>query len=608
MNASRAASSPDPIDASEQQLVDSETAHSVIPQRWNADPSEQLRALRDEVLKQKKSPTSATAAFMMAAWNAVEQLPPDWFPPERTHTLRDIARFFYLDGQTQRAIESAALAVEAAVFGKYENLEMAARCQYGIALREGYDFSGSIRELVHAIEIARKLDRVEREAELLNSLGKTYNDVGLQYEALGLFQRAATFFESTGDHLSTWHVLFNAALAAMRLGEIDQAIAFAERASNNWCGEPRNPEEKLWVVHGALTHTQLLVQVGRTDEALECARKARAVAQGSGIAAARELAAVAEAISSFAAGTGDKKTMDRIVEQAEAPSSYWVALDAVVRTYEATGHFDEALTMQQHLLEFTRRQKAEEVRRLSGQAHSSEEIEGAARLARFGLEIQKRISGLVDIAINQSLRAGYDHARIFRLARLTELFTASLGWSTEKTERIALAAKLIDIGTVVVPSELLTKRQDLTEGERGIVEGHAKFGADLLGSARLEMLQACIPVVRFHHERWDGRGPEGLAGENIPVEARVVALCDAFDSLTHERPWRSGQLPQAALHTIETNAGTRFDPQFAQRLVEWLRAELVKADDFLDLLDAEAFDHEYIQVRERLSQLISKAA
>jgi putative two-component system response regulator len=206
------------------------------------------------------------------------------------------------------------------------------------------------------------------------------------------------------------------------------------------------------------------------------------------------------------------------------------------------------------------------------------------------------------------LRTGYDHARIFRLGRLTELFTSSLGWSTEKTEQIALGAKLIDIGSIVVPSELLTKRQKLSEAERSIVAGHAKFGADLLVNARLELLQACVPIVRCHHERWNGGGPEGLAGDDIPVEARVVALCDAFDSLTHERPWRSGQSPEAALHTLETNAGTHFDPQLARRFVEWLRWESAKASDFLDLLDAEAFDHEYIQVRNRLSQLISKAA
>lgn len=588
--------------------MESETAHSAIPPQWNEDPSEQLRALRDEVLRQKELPTNTTAAFMTKAWDAVDRLPPDWFPRERTETLALIARFFYLDGQTQPAIESAAKAVEAAVLGKHGDLEIVARARHGVALRLAFDFSGATRELVHGIEIARQRGMADWEAKLLNSLGNTYNDAGLQHEALELFERAATFFESHGDRLSAWMALDNAALAALRLEEIGQAIAFAERATRNWCDEPRNADERLWVVQGALTRCQLLIQVGRAEEAVERARRARAVAEESGTAVAREFAALAEAISTFAAGTGNREAMDRLVDAADGPSSYWAVLDAVIRTFESTGHFDEALAMQQQLLEFTRRQKAEEVRRLFGGGPSSEEIEGAARLTRFGREIQKQISGLLDIAINQSLRAGYDHARVFRLGRLTELFTSSLGWSPKRTEQIALAAKLLDIGSIAVSSELLTKRRNLLEGERSIIAEHAKFGADLLANGRLELLQACVPIVRCHHERWDGSGLEGLAGEDIPIEARVVALCDTFDSLTHERPWRSSQSPQVALNIIETDAGTHFDPRLARRFVEWVREEFAKANDFVDLLDAEAFDNEYIRVRKRLSQLIREAA
>lgn len=588
--------------------MESETAHFAIPLQWGEDPSAQLRALRDEVLKQKDSPTNTTAAFMAKACGVLDQLPSDWFPRERAETLTLISRFFYLDGQTQLSIESAAKAVEAAVLGQHGDLEMVARTRHGIALRTAFDFGSAIRELVHAIEIARQRGAAEQEAKSLNSLGNTYNDAGLNHEALALFERAASFFESNGDRLSTFMALDNAALAAMRLGDIGQATALVERATRNWSDEPRSADEKSWFVQGAVTRCQLLIQANRTDEALEHARRAQATAEGSGIGTAREFAALAEAISRFAAGTGGREAMDRIVDGADGPSSYWIALDAVIRTYESTGHFDEALAMQRRLLEFTRKQKTEEVRRLIGGAPSSEEIEGAARLTRYGREIQKQISRLLDIAINQSLRAGYDHARVFRLGRLAELFTSSLKWPSKRTEQIALAAKLVDIGNIAVSSELLMKHQRLSKGERSIVADHAKFGADLLANGKLELLRACAPIVRCHLERWDGGGPEGLAGEDIPVEARVVALCESFDSLTHERPWRRSQSPENALRTIEAGAGTHFDPQLARRFVEWLREERAKANDFVDLLDAEAFDNEYIQVRRRLSQLLSTAA
>lgn len=590
--------------------MEPETVHHAIPSQWNENPSEQLRALRDEVLKQKDFPTSTTAAFMAKACDAIDRLPPDWFPRERTETLALISQFFYLDGQFQLAIESAAKAVVAAVRGKHEDLEIVARARHGNALKTNFDFSGSTREIVHAMEIARRKGAAEWEARLLNSLGTIYNDLGLQGEAIRLFERSASFFESRGDHVSASVALNNAALAALRRGDVDQGVVFAERGTRSWSHEPRNAHERLWAVQGALTHCQLLIQAGCIDEAVEQARRARAVAEASGIATAKSNAAIAETISSFAAGTANREALERMVDAEEVGggSPYLITLNAAIRTYEATGHFDDAVTMQLRLLEFTRRQKAEEVRRLVGEGPSQEEIEGVARLARFGREIQKQISGLVDIAINQSLRAGYDHARVFRLGRLTELFTSSLGWSSKRTEQIALAAKLLDIGTIAIPSELLTKRRDLSDAERRIVDEHAKFGADLLAQARLELLQACVPIVRHRHERWDGGGPEGLAGADIPTEARVVALCDSFESLTHERPWRFSQSPQAALQTIEMDAGTHFDPQLAHRFIDWLRNELAKASDFIDLLDAEAFDNEYIKVRQRLNQLIRENA
>ena len=152
-------------------LVESERLISLFPRIGTEDPSGNC-ALYDEVLKQKEFPTNTTAAFMAKACDAVDQLPPDWFPRERTETLTLISRFYYLDGQTQPAIESAAKAVEAAVLGKHEDLEIVARARHGVALRTAYDFSGATRELVHGIEIARQRGVADWEAKLLSQSRK----------------------------------------------------------------------------------------------------------------------------------------------------------------------------------------------------------------------------------------------------------------------------------------------------------------------------------------------------------------------------------------------------------------------------------------------------
>jgi tetratricopeptide (TPR) repeat protein len=577
---------------------------AAVPTTWEEDPTQQLRTLRDEVLQQKELPKNDTSDFMKAAWSALQDLPPDYFPPERAEALTLISRFFYLDGQTDTTVASAADAVEAAVRGKHRRLEVIARARHGIALRTAFDFSGSLHQLVRALEIVRQDGDLVEEAKLLNSLGNTYNDAGLQYEGLALFQRAGSFFESQGDRLSAWMAFDNAALAALRLNDFERASVFAARAAADWADQPRNADQHLWVVQGALTNCELLIQADRTEEALERARMARRVADQSGIDAARGFAAVAEAICEFAVGMRSKDAMEAVIALADGPAFYCSTLATLVRTYEKTGYLDDALRLQRRLLDFTKRQKFDEVRALFGRS-SFEELDGAVRIARLDDEVGKRVSNLVHTAINQSLRAGHDHDRVFRVSRLALLFARELSWPAQRIETIALAAKLIDVGNLVIPTDLLTKARALTDGERRIVSEHARFGAELLSNARLGRLDACVPIVRQHHERWDGTGPERVAGGSIPSEARVIALCDAFDALRHQRPWRAAMSLSVALEVMESELGSRFDPLLAKQFIAWVRRQ---PSDFFHSLGAEASDNEYVRMQRRLGQLMRESA
>jgi response regulator RpfG family c-di-GMP phosphodiesterase len=125
-----------------------------------------------------------------------------------------------------------------------------------------------------------------------------------------------------------------------------------------------------------------------------------------------------------------------------------------------------------------------------------------AKLARLGTAVDRKVSDLINTAVTQALRSGHDHARIFRVSRLAELFARSEGWQPEQVQSIGLAAKLIDIGMMVVPDELLRRPCDLTAGERQIIAEHARFGAEVLARAWLSLLEPCTAIVRCHHERW----------------------------------------------------------------------------------------------------------
>src|SRR4029453_8500452 len=256
---------------------------SVVPAQWDEDPTAQLRALRNEVFEQRKFPRDDSPAFMAAAWDAVERLPSDFQPPERTETLLCIGRFYYFHDMAQPMIDVVASAVRAAVLGGHRFFEMQARAGYGGVLREAQDFVGCMRELGRALDITREMGSALEEAKILNSLANTYSDAGLQREALLIFERAAACFEANNDHLSAWMTLDNASLAALRLGDIQRGIAFSQKARLAWDGEPKTPDEQLWVVQGAPTNCEFLIHTDRTAEAVELAQAAKAVAAASGL-------------------------------------------------------------------------------------------------------------------------------------------------------------------------------------------------------------------------------------------------------------------------------------------------------------------------------------
>jgi len=579
-----------------------------IPSQWDADPLVQLRMLHDEVHRQKDFPSADTRSFMAAAFQAIFRLPESCLAPEKAQALIGISRFHYLDGAVDQAIQTAADAIRAATQGGHRLLEGHARTRLGISLRSAYDFVGSISELVQALEIARDAGDATSEAKVLNSLGNTYSDAGLYDEALDIFERVAAFFQERNDTLSAWMALDNAALAALRLGDVQRGTTLAQRAREAWSGEARTADEHLWVVQGAITNCQLLIKADRAEEAVSLARAAKAIAAASGLGAAESFAALAEAISTIATGESGSDAIEQLIATARdcSPNMHWCALDAAVRVFEHSGQYDRALSLQKELLALCAAQKFEQVRRTWGRP-SFEEGAGPAMLAQLGKAVDRKLTDLVNTAITQALRAGHDNARIFRISRLAELFTTSQGWSSAHARSIGLAAKLVDIGMIVIPDDLLRKPRSLSEGERKVVAEHAKFGAEVLACAKLALLEPCIPVVRSHHERWDGTGPAGLARESIPLGARVIALCDSFDAMTHDRPWRRAFSLATALRMIRDGAGSQFDPVLTDGFVGWAQREISKVDDFEAHLAAEAAENGYVQMRERIQQLLRTA-
>lgn len=121
---------------------------------------------------------------------------------------------------------------------------------------------------------------------------------------------------------------------------------------------------------------------------------------------------------------------------------------------------------------------------------------------------------------------------------------------------------LHDVGKVAIPDSILHKPGPLTDAERTLMERHPLLGEEILGAVHVRFLDEAKRIVRSHHERWDGGGyPDGLAGEEIPLTARVFSVADALDALTTDRPYRAATPPAEARRTIEAESGAQFDPR-----------------------------------------------
>jgi len=156
----------------------------------------------------------------------------------------------------------------------------------------------------------------------------------------------------------------------------------------------------------------------------------------------------------------------------------------------------------------------------------------------------------------------YGHSK--KAAEYAAQIAHALGYSGDKIAMLKAAALLHDIGKIRVPDNILLKPGSLTDSEWIAIREHPKFGVAIL--KHIKSLSGCLPVIQHHHEHFDGKGyPAGLRGENIPLEARILAIADAYDAMTSPRPYRPNVLHhQEALDEIVRCAGSYFDPEIVR--------------------------------------------
>lgn len=152
-------------------------------------------------------------------------------------------------------------------------------------------------------------------------------------------------------------------------------------------------------------------------------------------------------------------------------------------------------------------------------------------------------------------------SHIWRMAEYTRALAQATGWTAERCNLIELAAPMHDTGKIGIPDSILRKASGLDRDEWAIMQTHTRIGFEILSKSSAPVFRLAAEIALHHHEKWDGSGyPFGLAGENIPESARIVAIADVFDALSRRRSYKGSWSLDKILGYLSDSAGRHFDP------------------------------------------------
>jgi putative two-component system response regulator len=483
----------------------------------------------------------------------------------------------------------------------------------------------SVPVLLEALENARSASDARQIASVLINLGVAQlcgARYGIAYEC---FEQAMDALPPNIDALMLAYVLVNQGYLLLRIEEVQRGLEVAQ-AARSFLTNLQSVEQAVLRTDVELLLAQLRIAIGDVRQAAEHARCAREIAPGAG-EVGRRTARLASLLVDAHDGAAADEAIDALFAEVKSNKSrfamYRSSLDVVVAALQGAGRPEEALQFLREAAQLDMslhggvssyalpidisgtRWKLDDLADARAKEHRSTLL---AQAAHLGAAADERIEHLVGLAIRAELReedtfSNGEH--VYRVARLSELLAREADCSAEEIANARLAGLLHDVGKVFAPDQLLLKREALTDSEKALLRRHSEDGAGLIENLKNNALLVVADAVRRSHERWDGGGyPAGMQGEAIPIAARIVAICDSFDAMTHWRPFRSPRSFASAISEIEAGSGSRYDPRLSRLFVTLLRRLQRETDDLDRFLAEGAENSPVVQEQRRLARLL----
>ena len=553
------------------------------------------------------------------AWNLEEVLAYLVALPESAHksdgvdVFTQLARNFFYAGRFDKMLEAASYGSRfSRAIGDTFQLARARDKEGAALLYLGRLAEATVAE-AEVFLLGRELSDLRLQMFAIWAMGDICTAMGQWNEAIRYYKRLHQLTEEVGaaDYEIAARTLI--AECAIQLRNPDLGL----QALSKLAARPP-PKRTDTVIHGgalaALTH--LYLQVGDITTAHELSERAMSAAVLGDDPMTIQKCHASKALVTVR--SGDVQNGLTALKQCLAtarsgfPTLVPGLLNLCVDAYEAAGLPEDSLAHLQELVEWKRRWIEAAVTPHQyvdlPQPPMTPIIDAAADQGLIAKShflhagIRFRVQSLVEMAVNAELARGFGIYRIFRISQLASLLAESMGWPRQRVSQLSLGAQLCSVGMLAVPSHLLEKYGQLSAVEWHLIRDHARYGGELLRRSNLHLLETGVLIAEQYRERYDGSGyPRGLRGDAIIEEARLVSVCDAFDAMTHSRPWRSTAMSsERALEELRRCAGGQFDPSFVEVLTDLFRRELSGRADLDTFLAKGAEEFEYVRARARM--------
>ena len=557
--------------------------------------------------------------------------------------MLDSVLMLYVSGRADRGLSIAEKARQFALETADVQSSAKALMMIGVCAADTGNLPLAMSAYADALSLAQKGEDSVQEGKIWQNLGGALVYSGLFREAITCFSKSLSLANRVPElQVFLPGIYTNIAMCNLNLDDIGQGLT-AIKKSIELSADPIDAHSVLNRVLAENYYTRLLLEVSNFEGARDHAKAARHYASKSKSPRAEMSASVAEGLSEVFSGQVDVG-VSRLISSLERASALKVSarevLVALVKAHEFLGQHDKALEYLNKMLDGQRKtQEAnvlQHVKRHLEQLHPVEQsapLEDAdqalkkietrvevfeGRVAKVKLkkrdqEVLKldqelfiaRIEVMERLAVAAELRDDSTGKHSYRVGRLAQLLARSIGCTDSEIFMIDIAARLHDIGKVGIPDGILLKAGPLNHSEREIMKTHATIGAEVLAQSQIPHMKMAEDIARYHHEWWDGSGyPNGLAGTDIPLHARMTALADVFDALTHMRSYKQAWTVDSALNEILALRGCQFDPRLTDHflaLVSRLRRE---HGDLDKLLGAGAEQSQFLLSRQKIQETL----